>query len=282
MSVTKPARWAVSPAAVDPKWQWAWRGLRWFWDGGSYRAPVVGASNVLLPKTNWNTTLHPGRSGLSQRLESAASIMEWADDFMFHLLGDVPVTIAIRFDSISAGTGEWGLIGRRSAYNSGLWQFRWAVGLRDLSFVWHTGTDHNVFWNVTNPNRASDGDGDFFVAVRRQVGGTWDAWVWDLASGVGGKQTLDSAPDTTAFASTPGTHDFTIGRNRTDRGNSDSVTGDFYVVYFWDRALGDDEISVLARDPFGPIRPADSFSRDATWQDLNPTLRAIPGAADGP
>lgn len=277
MSVTKPARWAVSPAAVDPKWQWAWRGLLGYfpcWD-----LLDQGAIGVDAPLT-W--TIPGGVAGTTNG--GSRWVVNNSTNFLSGVtLVNTPFGVAWDADGSSNQNG----MHTEKNFQRG----QQGLTMMALYRITDNSTDQRSIMNYAGSNQVvrfvqSPTNNVSFVGTTTGVQlETFDPFTGELVNNNVGTQT-NTALNTwyiTVYRSTPPASsppDGTI--SLLNRVSNDPPFGQYVMFGVWGRVLSDAEVQQLVRDPFGPIRPSHSFSRDATWQDLNPTLRAIPGAADGP
>ena len=243
---SKPGRWAVSPAEIDPQYLSFWRDLTFlapYWEGSGRSYDIKGRmSGVLAANSVWGV----GESGLTVDFGAGSDIIDYGDmqdnpDWPFGNGGDITVVSMFRAPSGS--------------------DFRWMMDADDEStgpangtgtnrvFQFRIDTNDKVGWipfdasqtPVSVASSASYADNKWHIAVGRLQGTAITIWVDGVQDGSG---TLGAGgirgPGTTNLGA--GDEDIDVALNAV-----------------WHRALSDAEIRLLQLDPFGPIRPAPIF-----------------------
>ncbi len=245
MPPTKPGRWAVSPAEIDPQWSSFWTGL-------IFCAPLMEGSGLrafdhagrIMSSTNstggaWEPSTH-GR-GWSTYNTAGRMTFDAAPGASIPPRGDSEISVFV--------AGRMSQVGNltNAVITFGVDDFAVAYSLS----INYAGIDDWAFNNaaslVATWPAAEDGE-VHTIGVSRQVGGATRF----IADGV-------FQAEVTGDATLSGAGDDNILLGGAIRTNSTRMGVNTAIAYVWDRVLSDEELIRLHADPFGPVRPAPIF-----------------------
>ena len=224
---TKPGRWAFDPAQVEPEWQGYWRGMTFanpFWGPGQIdlvtRKPPTHESGGV-----WEA----GVAGFGWNTFSGSDGLMWYD---------WPGAPSADTDEITWFACVDFTDARQNALNARAT----TTSSSDLELDVHTAGVDDWLFNGANMGLVWNLAGYGTIGVARQSDGATEFLQdgWQVATDPG---------DTTFATSNPPN----IGMGGGRQTDLTGITGHFFVVYAWNRALTIPELRRLHENPFGPI-----------------------------
>jgi hypothetical protein len=264
----KPPKWNINPAEVDPKWQWAWRDLKVcipFWEGSGTGAntEVFNYGKMRSGRIDTATSVGPipwkavGEGYAKQFNADGLSLRFPADDVWLAETTDPVSFMAVvrRQSAVGDYTG--------TASDQG-WIIQWAENVNGTGLTKRFGTGSSFVEMIATTGAGSASANIAFLGNDRTeiVQGTWNG-------NEGGRIRLyrngflvqTSSRSGSLVNNSGGTPDrtFSIGSLNVSDGsgghNAETFSGDIILVYGWrPRELTPEEMDMLSKDPFGPIR----------------------------
>ncbi len=246
MPPTKPGRWAVSPAEIDPQWLHFWSGLIFctpLFEGSGLRS-FDHAGRVAASSNSTAGAWEPSTHGIGWSTFNTSGRMTFPGVPIPR--GDSEITMFVAGRMSQAGDLTNGVI-TFAADNFGN-DYALAInyaGVDDWAF--------NGAASLVNTWPAAE-DGDVHtVGVVRKLGGA-TRFIGDglFQAEIAGAATLPNVrPDNIVLGGASQTDSLGLGVNTV-------------IAYVWDRVLSDEDLARLHADPFGPVRPAPLFPSGLT------------------
>ena len=256
----KPGRWSINQAGINPKWDWAWRDLRYllpFWpeERDHFHEPVRRA----LAKSTDFVEITPGFGALGSR-------MEWSNSAVASDNIEIPNLLVSMNDDI-----EWALmfvinVGAYTSDQKALLSqnFSSSNGNKGIRIKLSNDAGPDLEWTDNQTARTGmpaqaftqDGDGIVILSSPGKSDGTIRAVVYDFTKETHDFGTITGVDETTTLATKPLK---IFGNQISDEARQMKL----YSFAMWDRFLTDDEMLRLIADPFGMFRHEVFVTEDA-------------------
>lgn len=250
--MSKPSRWNVDPGLIAPKWQWAWRGLvahYIMWEGGGrtlFDVSGNGNHGTFINDTSWVAA----DRGLAISLDGVNDYVERTTTPSLDITGELTLSAWIRMDNIPTPDSE-GIVAKYRNQTGNANQRAYQMVIRTAGEIRATVSSDGTFSIDVTANQV-DGFTDLTDHLWHHVAATFKPSVSFRIYADGLEEDSQTTSIISSIHNSPAPLWIGLSFDSTDSARyADALIDD---VRIYNRTLSAEEIRLLSRDQFGPVR----------------------------